>query len=381
MINDNCSLMNENLTLEEFIKTKPDSVKELFATTMRILDVFANLTYSKPFSEIISEYSSLDRDTRQDKILLVLKRFSLWCQQDHPDVTYPMRNGKTTFHKKKASRTILTYTTTIRAILESVYGIEITVRNFKKKLSIPDPLEFDPEPFTVDEVRILCDYARPKTKLHYMTIKDSGMRIGESVAIRKKHIDTTKDPIEITLTAKITKTNRTRITYVTRETKPMLLNHLSRIDDEDLVFGSHQNQQHATDNAEKYFADLREKIAMDYPVFAERYEENGRHKKNLHSLRAFTATQCADAVDEAFGHGIIGHKRYLGEYIRNQNKMAEKYKRAEPSLMIYEKIEVIDHTESLEEMKAQLKEEFRRDREEFMRLLLQRDSLTASMKK
>lgn len=381
MIENNCDLMEDNLTLEEFIQTKPDSVKKLFTTTMRILNVFTAITYDKSFSDIISEYHALDRDSRQDKILLVLKRFSLWCQQDQPDVTYALRNGKRTFHKKKAPRTILTYETTIRSVLEGVYGIEITVRNFKKKLHIPDALEFDPDPFTSDEIRILCDSARPKTKLHYMTIKDSGMRIGESVAIRKKHIDITKDPVEITLTAKITKTNRTRTTYVTRETRPLLVNLLNKIGDEDLVFGNNENQQIATSYAENNFSVLREKIAKDYPVFAERYEENGRHKKNLHSLRAFTATQCAEAVDEAFGHGIIGHKRYLGEYIRNQNKMAEKYKRAESHLMVYEKTEVVDHTQSMEEMKAQLREEFRRDREEFMRLLSQRDSLIASMGK
>jgi integrase len=251
----------------------------------------------------------------------------------------------------------MAYASRLRDMLESVYGIELNVRNFKKKLDIPDPNDFDPEPFTKEEIRAICDYAHsPKQKLHYMVLKDSAMRVGESVAIRKKHINTTKNPLEITVTASITKTNRTRITYVTRETAPMLINHLKRLNDNDLVFGNNENQQKATDNAEVDFWRLREELKKILPKFAEIYEENGRHKKNIHSLRAFTATQCAEAVDEGFGHGICGHKKYLGQYIRNQEKMAEKYSRAEPNLMIYETIEVVDHKDELKELQmAQLK--------------------------
>lgn len=257
MISDSNPLMNENLTIDEYLQTKPDSVKDLVVTSLRIFDIFTNLTYGKSFEGMITEYVTLDKDTRQDKILLILKKFSLWCQQDHPEVTYPSR-GKIEYHKKKQPRTISAYTSRIRAILESVYGIELNVRNFKKKLSIPDPHDFDPEPFSKEEIRTICDYSRnPKQKLHYMTLKDSGLRIGESVAIRKKHIDITKTPIEITVTASITKTNRTRITYVTKETAPMLINHLSRLVDNDLVFGTNQNQQKATDNTENDFWRLR----------------------------------------------------------------------------------------------------------------------------
>ena len=39
-----------------------------------------------------------------------------------------------------------------------------------------------------------------------MTLRDSGMRIGEAVQIRKYHIDMTKNPSEIHIPAKITKT-------------------------------------------------------------------------------------------------------------------------------------------------------------------------------
>lgn len=55
--------MNETLTLGELIQTKPDSVKKLVVKSMRILDAFTNATYSKTFSETVSEYFTLDKDT------------------------------------------------------------------------------------------------------------------------------------------------------------------------------------------------------------------------------------------------------------------------------------------------------------------------------
>jgi len=91
------------------------------------LDTFTKLTYEgKSFEKIISEFSLLDKDTRQDKILFVLKRFSLWCQQDHPESTYQTR-GRTEYHKKKQPRTIMSYASRIRDVLDSVYGIELNV--------------------------------------------------------------------------------------------------------------------------------------------------------------------------------------------------------------------------------------------------------------
>ncbi|QUC65417.1 tyrosine-type recombinase/integrase [Nitrosopumilus sp. K4] len=374
MIKQAQSPMEEQLTFEEFIATRPKSVQKLARTTMRILNIFTNITYSKSFDKIVKE---CPKETINEHLIMILKKFSIWCQQDHPEIKYHVVYGKTLSHKKKSSRTISAYTSIIRAVLEGVYGIELYARNFKKKLCIPEPNDFDPEPFTKDEVRILCDYARTKHKLHYMVLKDSGLRVGESVAIRKKHIDTTKNPIEILVPANITKTKKTRTTYVTRETAPMLIGRLNQIGDDDLVFGTNDDQMTATVNAENYYWYLRDKIKQDYPVFDEKYQENGRYKKNLHSLRAYTATQCAEAIDESFGHGIIGHKKYLQQYIRNQDKMSEKYKRAENHLMIYETVEVLDNDEKIGYLESQMKELFKllsmkEERTEKIRMIEQR---------
>ena len=207
------------------------------------------------------------------------------------------------------------------------------------------------------------------------------MRIGEGISFKKRDIDFTKDPVEIHLSANITKTKSERTTYITKETVPMLKDFVSDKKDDDIIFATNPIHSKAQANEEQYFTTMREKIGVKHPRFLERYESNKRHKITLHAMRAYTATQCADAVNEDFGQGIIGHEKYLGQYIRNQDKMPQLYKRAENHLMIYETVEVVDKTSTLEEMKAELKEEFRRERDEFMRLLQQRDSIRTVIEK
>jgi hypothetical protein len=123
----------------------------------------------------------------------------------------------------------------------------------------------------------------------------------------------------------------------------------------------------AATNEGKLFDYLRKKLG-----FTQKYESNNRHKKNLHSLRAYCATQLAEKYGEEFAHGFIGHSKYLGQYIRNKDKIAEKYLRAENYLMIYETVEVVDQSLTIEQAKKELRQEiqdeFRKDRQELFRL-------------
>lgn len=47
MTNDSNPLMNNRLTIEEHVQTKPDSVKKLNDTSLRILNAFTKLTHGK----------------------------------------------------------------------------------------------------------------------------------------------------------------------------------------------------------------------------------------------------------------------------------------------------------------------------------------------
>ncbi|MDH3490283.1 MAG: tyrosine-type recombinase/integrase [Nitrosopumilus sp.] len=88
----------------------------------------------------------------------------------------------------------------------------------EKRVKLPKMISEDPEPFRPEEVRILLDNASPKKGFLYMVLKDSGMRIGETLQIRKKDVDCTKNPVEIKIPAWATKTKKGRTAYITRET-------------------------------------------------------------------------------------------------------------------------------------------------------------------
>ncbi|MBM2819346.1 MAG: hypothetical protein HW410_1028 [Nitrosarchaeum sp.] len=61
MTNDSNPLMNNRLTIEEYVQTKPDSVKKLNDTSLRILNAFTKLTHGKIFRHInISKSLSLE---------------------------------------------------------------------------------------------------------------------------------------------------------------------------------------------------------------------------------------------------------------------------------------------------------------------------------
>jgi hypothetical protein len=124
---------------------------------------------------------------------------------------------------------------------------------------------------------------------------------------------------------------------------------VKNLGDNDLVFTKNPNVNQSVNTEETLFARTRDRLG-----YTQRYSHNNRFKINLHAFRAFTATQLAEAYSEEFGHGFIGHKGYLKQYIRNKEQLAEKYLRAENHLMIYEHVEVVDSSEKVKELEGEI---------------------------
>jgi hypothetical protein len=190
--------------------------------------------------------------------------------------------------------------------------------------------------------------------------------------LRKKHIKTEKNPIEIHIPASFTKTGKSRIAYITSETRPMLLNRLQNFEENNLIFGVNEMQEKSVDNEEQIFAAIRKKIGL-----IDRYESNNRFKKNIHSFRAFACTQVADVHGEEFAHGYVGHSKMLPQYIRYKEKLSEKFKQVEPKLMIYEKIEIVDSDERVKKLEIENKS-IRKDMLELTEIMEQLSELKAN---
>lgn len=355
--------LNNRITRTEFVKTRGSLRTQQNANTcLNLFDFFCKGMYQKNGDNVILDMeNAIKQDTNYDRLFRLCNSFVLWLQEDQPDCIVKKRHFST-FIKKHNPSSIKRVITILRQYLEEFGHIEFSERKFRRMVRLPKELEEDPESFKKEEIRAFVDNARPQRKALYMTLKDSGMRIGEAVQLKKRDIDLTTNPVTITIPANYTKTKKGRITFVTRETKPYLKRLLDTKQDDDLVFGASQDYKQSVVNEEVLFMRLRKNLG-----FTERYESNNRHKKNMHSLRAFCATQLSELYGEEFGHGFIGHKKYLSQYIRNKEKLAEKYLRAENYLMIYQTVEVVDQSSELSELRNEIGR-IKRDSESFKKL-------------
>ena len=349
------SYLQSKITIEEFLNNiTKKSKRDHFKTILNTFNSFCGQKYQKSSQEVLDDLFEEDNVTlSNDKIYVLFSHFKEWLLVDHPEIVYYMGRGKNQRRTIKARHpnTVRLYLITIRSIFEEIGNLEISSRLFSKRVKIPKAEEEDPEPFTPEQMRLLLDRCSNQSKLKYMFLKDTGCRLGEMVQLRKRDFDLEKNPVEIKIQARYTKTKKARIAYITRETAPMIKRILSKKEDDDLVFGSNEDADIAKAAEKTLFAYYRNEIAKDNPEFGEIYQSNGRHKKTIHSIRSFTATQCANAIDESWGHGYVGHKKYLGQYIRNQEKLAEMFLRTENHLMVYEHVEIIDSSEKINKMK------------------------------
>jgi len=338
--------LENRISRTEFIKTRGSQrTQQTTQTSLNLFDFFCKGLHHKDGNEVILDIeNAIKQDKNHDRLFRLFNSFVLWLQEDHPEAIVQKYKHKTSIKKHNPS-TIKGTISTLRQYVEEFGQIEFSERRFQRMVRLPRIMQEDLEPFTKDEIRAFVENATPKRRALYMTLKDSAMRIGEALQLRKKDINLTTNPASIIIQAVYTKTKKSRTTFVTRETKPYLQRLLAKIDDDDLIFGSSNNARQCLLNEEVIFLRARKKLG-----FTQRYESNGRFKKNLHGLRAFCATQLAELHGEEFAHGFIGHRKYLDQYIRNKDKLAEKYLRAENSLMIFESVVVVEHNDELKKL-------------------------------
>lgn len=348
------SYLESQISIEQYLNGITDrSKKNHVGSILNQFNLFCQQSYNKTHQQVMNDLKEETRkDNSNDKLYVLFNNYKNWLSVDHPEIKY--RTGKFSkiekTIKKRHPNSIKLYISMMRGIIEEISNIEINSRIFNKRVKIEKAEEEDPEPFTKKQMRLLLDRSSNHNKLKYMFLKDTGCRIGELVQIRKRDVDVTKVPISIKIQAAYTKTKRARTVFVTRETAPMLKRLLNKKLDNQLVFGTNEDPYIAKGTEKAEFTYYRDQLAKDYPEFGQRYQSNQRHKKTVHSIRSFTATQCTEAIDEIWGHGYIGHKKYLGQYIRNQDKMVEMFQRTENHLMVYESVAVVDQDERVKKL-------------------------------
>ena len=359
----NLDYINDTFSEEQFFEKvfkkgkSKDSVGVAKASVSN-LKHYCKDVYSLELNQVLTELKDdLDKTRNPGRVLKFVHDFILWLEHDHPNIMWKRTpsNKKGSPLKKKSAKTISDYIPFVKKYLKLCYGIRINDDDWRDYITLPSKGEeedIEAEPLDPQELRIILESSKPLKQTMYMFMKDTGFRILETVRIQKKDIDMSHDPPMVTLPKSKSKGKRAkREAYLTRETAPRVALLLKSLDDDDYPFSSSSSDIQARNNAERVWNKKVQKLG-----FTEKYS-NGRLKKNMHSIRAFTATQIYEATkDTEYAHGYIGHSRYLPTYLRKSEKTRAKlFRRIEPNIAIFDNIVVVENpSDGLEEQKKEI---------------------------
>lgn len=211
-------------------------------------------------------------------------------------------------------------------------GIKMYKEDVKQNISLPRIPKEEKHPVSLEEIRKIIGEANFKKKALYLVLLSSGMRVGETVQLKKKHFDLSTDRTMIKIPADYTKTKEGRTVYISKEATNAIKPLLRRIDDDDGVFSKNPNPHYAVCAEEMTFKRILNNVGL-----VESYESSRTNKITMHSFRAHYFTQAVRKHGENYAHKMIGHGGYLMEYDRyTDKKKLEMYIELEPDLLIDE---------------------------------------------
>jgi integrase len=230
------------------------------------------------------------------------------------------------------------------------YGFEIYSESVKSRLNFPTKIEEEAYPLTLENIKTILSEANARRRVLYLFLSSTGMRIQETLKLRKRDLDFDFDRVMVKIPGKYTKTRKPRKTFISNETLSYLKPILATKKDDDLIFATNEDSLKAKHTEEDYFYRLRVKVGL-----IERYD-NGIHKITLHSFRSWFITK-GNRVDSDFGNALGGHAKYMKRYNRfTDQELCELFIKAEPSLSIFENVDSNENLKKIQELQGKLEE-------------------------
>jgi len=320
--------------MQDKLRTKAESTQNGIKFSLQNFDRFCKETFEgRGAEEIIQEFLVLDPREREDHVFDVLQEWVTWNHS-----------------KGLAAGTIRRYFSGVFKIL-NYRRIKITIQDIKENIDFPHKVIEERLPMTLKHFQEIFRVANYWKIALYLALLSSGMRIGEAVTVRKKHLELvySKDKqtrIQINIPANMTKTKTGRSVFISKEAHEYIKQKLKLLEDENLVWGVNENRKEAILAEQVTFGRYLERTGLDA-----RYETTKRRKLHLHSLRAYFFTK-ASRFDHNFAQLMVGHSGYLireYDHINLEDKL-EMYLELEPELLI-------DNTERLKAENEKLEKE------------------------
>ena len=353
--------ISRQLTDDEFFKQVYEKGKSLSTekktrSALNNLEYFTQDRYKKSRFEVLKDLKEdLDKTHDIDLVLRFFQHFIDWLGEDHFEIKFftHKNDKKGRPIVKKNPEVTRSYAGIIKRYVKLCHGIKIDNDDFQEWLTVPvdDSEDEEPEPFLKEELKLILDNIQdPRRKTLFMVIKDTRLRIIESMRVKKKYFDLTTDPPSLRIPRSIQKnkrTSKTRTAFLCRETVSGVTQLLKKLDDEDLVFTDNSYDISARNNEIRLWRNRVNKLG-----FTEK-KASGHLKKNIHSIGSFTITALKEATkDPDYAHGYAGHSRYLQQYLRlSKERQIELFRQAEPYLSLYETVPIeTDQSKKLKEI-------------------------------
>jgi integrase len=290
------------------------STQENYRSALNRFEQFCNHTFQNRSSdEIILELKSIESDERDQAYFDLLQDFVNWMSD-----------------KSLSNATINMYCQ-IATYYFSYYGIRVHPIDLKHNVKKPKKIREKLHPLSQQEILRIFEHTPKFRQMLYLTLIGSGMRIRESVALRKKDFDL-KYPkrIKIEIPAQFTKTKTAHATFVSKHAEKLLKPHLEKLNENELVFATNHIAHHAAMTEIEAFARYRKRAGL-----TEKYQSTKRHHISLHSFRSYFFTRARRVHDTDIAHAMVGHTTYLDMYDRKEDyEKLELYLQVEPELRI-----------------------------------------------
>ncbi len=239
--------------------------------------------------------------------------------------------------------------------------------DIKHNISLPKILKEEKYPISLEEIRKIIAEANFKKKALYLVLLSSGMRVGETVQLKKKHFDLSTKRAMIKIPADYTKTKQGRTVFISKEATTAIKPLLRKIDDNDGVFSKNENPHYAVCAEEMTFKRILTNVGL-----VESYESSRTNKITMHSFRAYFFTKATRKHGENYAHMMIGHGGYLMQYDRlTDGEKLEMYLELEPDLLIDEFIIKDRKIEDLEKKNLEI-EELKQEMKDFTKRVIER---------
>jgi len=213
------------------------------------------------------------------------------------------------------------------------FDIEILEEKFREKVVLARPEKIMDEAPTKEQLRMILARCNPRLKALILTMASSGMRLGEALSLKVKHVDFDSKPVRIVIPARRTKNARSRECYITDEAADAIRKCLGdKIrDPEAYLFGFGEDIH----MAEKKAIQMFRRVMKHFPELDEKVDGHRVHKIHLYSFRKFFYSTVVGIIGETAAHALMGHGSYMDTYYkRPMEERRADYLKCVPKLTV-----------------------------------------------